>query len=145
MTRKNKSGAELAKEYFDRAKEWKARTEASGTAHEYVYGGRVKRREFAKECDFSYSVCTQNGDVRKLLESCDLEWFGTESVDKAAENAANERADKRAQKVSSDNSKLKVRVAELEAENKALKKQLKRYQALEAVVQDGMAGFGVIA
>jgi len=38
-----------------------------------------------------------------------------------------------------------TRVAELEAENRALKTQLARYRALEAVVHDGMAGFGVNA
>ena len=142
---KGKNGKQIGEEYRQRAEAWKASVEAAGTAHEYAYAGRVKRTEVARECDFSRSVCVQNEGVRALLERCDREWYGTESADKAASGAAMDRAEKRAQTASSDSGRLMARVAELEAENRALRQQLVRYQALESVVQDGMAGFGVNA
>lgn len=140
---RRKSGKEIGQEYLRRAKRWKTDVEVSGTAHEYAYAGRVKRREFARECDFSYSVCTQNEGVRALLERCDREWYGTEPADKAASNAAVERAEIHAQVTSTDNSRLKARIVELETENRVLRQQLGKYKALESVIQDGMAGFGV--
>ena len=143
LVTRNKSGRELAEEYMRRAEDWKRQIETSGTVHEYAYAGRVKRREFARECDFSYSVCTQNEGVRALLQRCDREWYGTEAADKAASSTAVERADKHARSTSSDNSRLMTRVAELEAENRALRQQLASYRELESVVQGGMAGFGV--
>lgn len=139
---KVKTGKEIGEEYLHRAERWKVSVEASGTAHEYVYAGRVKRREFARECDFSYSVCTQNSGVRALLARCDREWYGTELIDEAASNAALERAESHARMKSSDNTRLKTRIAELEAENCALRQQLGKYRALESIVQEGMAGFG---
>ena len=140
---KGKNGQQIGQENLQLVKAWKSRVEAEGTVHEYAYSGRVKRSEVARECGFSRSVCVQNEGVRELLECCDREWYGTESTDQAAASAAADRAEKRAQTASSDSSRLMARVAELEAENRALRQQLARYQALEAVVHDGMAGFGV--
>lgn len=142
MTR-GKSGKQMGAEYLQRVEAWKARIESLGMVGEYAYAGRVKRTEVARECGFSRSVCVQNEGIRSLLECCDHEWYGTESADKVASSAAVDRAEKRAQTASSDNSHLMARVAKLEAENRALRQQLARYQALELVVQDGMAGFGV--
>jgi len=141
----SKSGKQIGREYLQRAEAWKTSVEASGTAHEYAYAGRVKRTEVARECGFSRSVCIQNEGVKAILERCDREWYGTEPADQAASKAAVDRAEVRAQTASSDSSRLMTRVAELEAENRALKTQLARYRALEAVVHDGMAGFGVNA
>lgn len=140
---KGKNGQQLGQENLQRVEEWKARVEAEGSVHEYAYSGRVKRAEVARECGFSRSVCVQNESVRELLERCDREWYGTESTDQAAAGAAADRAEKRAQTASSDSSRLMARVAELEAENRVLRRQLARYKALEAVIQDGMPGFGV--
>lgn len=142
MTRR-KNGKQMGAEYLQRVEAWKARVEGAGTAREYAYSGRVKRTEVARECGFSRSVCVQNERVRALLESCDREWYGTESIDKAASGALVDRAESCPQTASSDNGRLMARIAELEAENRALRQQLARYQALELVVQDGMAGFGV--
>lgn len=139
---RGKNGKQIGEEYLQRAEAWKARVETAGTVHEYAYAERVKRTEVARECGFSRSVCVQNEGVRGLLERCDREWYGTEPADKAASSAAVDRAEKRAQTASSDSGRLMTRVAELEAENRALRQQLARYQALESVVQDGMAGFG---
>jgi len=140
---RGKSGKQIGEEYLQRAKAWKTSVEAAGTAHEYAYAERVNRTEVARECGFSRSVCVQNDEVRALIERCDREWFGTEPADQAASSAAVDRAEKRVQTASSDSSRLMARVAELEAENRELRKQLARYQALEAVVQEGMAGFGM--
>lgn len=142
MTR-GKTGKQIGKEYLQRAEAWKVSVESAGTVHEYAYAGRVRRTEVARECGFSRSVCVQNEGVKALLERCDREWYGTEPFDQAASRAAVDRAEMRAQTASSDSSRLMTRVAELEAENWALRKQLARYKALEAVVHEGMAGFGV--
>jgi hypothetical protein len=140
---KGKNGQQIGKKNLQRVEEWRSRVEAEGRVHEYAYSGRVKRTEVARECGFSRSVCVQNEDVRQLLECCDREWYGTESTDQGAASAAADRAEKRVQTASSDTSRLMSRVAELEAENRMLRQQLARYQALDAVVQDGMAGFRV--
>jgi hypothetical protein len=140
---KGKNGKQIGAEYLQRVESWKASVESSGTVHEYAYAGRVKRIEVARECGFSRSVCVQNEGVKAILERCDREWYGTEPADQAASRAAVERAELRVQMASSDNSRFMARIAELEAENRALRKQLARYEALEAVIQDGMLGFGV--
>ncbi|WP_235041086.1 hypothetical protein [Vreelandella profundi] len=133
-----KNGKQMGDEYLQRAQAWKACIEATGKAHEYSYAGRVKRTEVARECGFSRSVCVQNKGVKALLECCDREWFGTEPADKTRSNA-----EIQAQVVFSDSDKLIARVTELESENKALRKQLSRYRALEEAIHEGMVGFEV--
>jgi hypothetical protein len=152
---KGKTGRQIGEEYVQRAKVWKSSVERAGTMHEYAYAGRVKRREFASECGFSYSVCTQNDGVRAILESCDRQWYGTAAEskaaaeDEAASQAASDRAEKCAQSVSAENNKLKARIAQLEAENQALKAQKQaleqkqgEHETMERLIMSGMAGFG---
>lgn len=141
--KKGKNGQQLAEEYLQLVQDWKSRVESQGSARAYEYARRVKRTEVARECGFSRSVCVQNEAVKSLLECCDREWYGTEPSGKAAATSAIDRAEKRFHPESSDSSRLMALVAELEAENLTLKQQLARYQALEAVVHDGMPGFRV--
>ena len=133
----------MGSEYLQRVESWKTSVELSGTAREYAYAGRVKRTEVAHECGFSRSVCVQNKGVRAILERCDREWYGTEPADQTASRATVKRAEPRAEMASSDSSRFMARIAELEAENRALRKQLARHEAIEAVIQDGMLGFRV--
>lgn len=111
--------------------------------HEYAYNNRINRSVVAQELDFVKSVCTQNPAVRLLLEAADAIWFKNEVEDKAAHEAARERAQAQSSRMSSDNSDLIKRVAELEAENRQIRRELNAFKKQQAMVECGLPGFKI--
>ncbi|TKB51190.1 hypothetical protein FCL40_01135 [Ferrimonas sediminicola] len=138
---KGKSGQQLAGENVAKVKAWIDDRNRHRDWHEYAFNNRINRCALAEELDFSTSVCTQNKAVRALLEAADELWFTNEEMDKASHDAAHERALKRTGQISSTNNALTRRVAELEAENRSLRRQLDAYKELEALISAGSPGF----
>lgn len=138
---KGKNGQQVAQENIQKVETWIHERNQHRDWHEYEFNNRIKRRALAQELDFAYSVCTQNKAVRKLLEDAEELWFAPRVIEKDAHEAARERAEKRSGKLSSDNSELVQRNAELEAENRRLQRELNAYKEMESLVANGMPGF----
>ena len=139
--RKGKSGRQLAIDNVELVKAWLKEREFHRDWNEYAYNNRINRSVLADELSFAKSVCTQNDAVRKILEAADALWFKSEAVNSAAIDAARERVDIQLSRFSSDNSQLQKRIAELEAENKQLRSELRAFKAQQALIEGGAAGF----
>lgn len=139
--RKGKNGQQIAQENLERVKSWIEERNNQRDWHEYAHNNRINRRVLAQELDFAKSVCTQNQAVRALLEEADALWFNAEQVDRAAHEAARERAERRSSQAASSNNALTQRVAELEAENRQLRRELEAYKKQQALIEGGAAGF----
>lgn len=129
------SRRELAQEYAERVGQWIAERDQCGDYREYERGGKVNRGALCAELDFSRSVINQNPAVKAALASAEQRWFGGSQEDTQAHEAARERSEKRAAQRASDVSRLEDEVAKLKAENALLRKQLERYAAMDAVIQ----------
>ena len=138
---KGKNGQQKASENVAAVITWIAERNRLRDWHEYAYNNRINRRVIAEELNFAKSVCTQNSAVRKLLDDADAQWFNVEVVDKAAHDAARERAQIQSSRISSDNSDLSKRLAELEAENQQMRQEIKAFKKQQALVLDGVPGF----
>jgi histidyl-tRNA synthetase len=138
---KGKNGQQKAAENVAVVTRWISERNMRRDWHEYAFNNRINRRVIAEELEFAKSVCTQNAAVRKLLDDADALWFNNEVVDKAAHDAARERAQMQTSRVSSDNSVLLKRLAELEAENQRMRQELKAFKKQQALVLDGVPGF----
>lgn len=140
---KGKNGQQIASENVVAVNVWIAERNQRRDWHEYAYNNRINRSVLADELDFAKSVCTQNSTVRALLDAADALWFKYETVEKAAHEAARERAQVKSSRITSDNSELHKRVAELEAENRQLRRELSAFKKQRALVEGGAAGFRV--
>ncbi|MCH8479707.1 MAG: DUF6262 family protein [Wenzhouxiangella sp.] len=129
------SRRELAKEYAERVDQWIAERDQSSDYLEYERSGKVNRGALCAELDFSRSVVNQNPAVKAALASAEQRWFGGCLEDTQAHEAARERSEKRAAQRALDVSRLEDEVAKLKAENALLRKQLERYAAMDAVIQ----------
>ena len=129
------SRRELAQEYAERVDRWIAERDLCGDYLEYERGGKINRGALCAELDFSRSVINQNPAVRAALASAEQRWFGGSQEDTQAHEAARERSEKRAAQRASDVSRLEDEDAKLKAENALLRKQLERYAAIDAVIQ----------
>ncbi|NVO05033.1 MAG: hypothetical protein HXX19_03330 [Rhodoferax sp.] len=138
---KGKNGQQKAAENVAVVTRWISERNMRRDWHEYAFNNRINRRVIAEELEFAKSVCTQNAAVRKLLDDADALWFNNEVVDKAAHDAARERAQMQTSRISSDNSVLLKRLAELEAENQRMRQELKAFKKQQALVLDGVPGF----
>jgi len=139
--KKGKSGQQIAVENVALVNAWIEERSKRRDWDEYAFNNRINRRVLAEELDFAKSVCTQNEAVRALLDAADGLWFNSKDMDKAAHEAARQRAVIQSGRVSSDNSELKKRVAELETENRQLRRELDAYKRQQALVERGAAGF----
>jgi cell division protein FtsB len=140
---KGKNGQQIASENVAAVNAWISERNQRRDWHEYAYNNRINRSVLAVELDFAKSVCTQNSTVRALLDSADALWFKFETLEKAAHEAARDRAQVQSSRVTSDNNELQKRVAELEAENRQLRKDLGAFKKQQALVEGGAAGFGI--
>lgn len=138
-----KSGCQIAGDNVKLITAWIDERNMRLDWHEYAYNNRINRSVVAQELDFAKSVCTQNAAVRSILEAADALWFKNEIEDKAAHEAARERAQAQSSKMTSDNSDLIKRVAELEAENRQIRRELSAYKKQQALVETGAAGFKI--
>lgn len=138
---KGKNGQQKAAENVAAVTRWISERNMRRDWHEYAYNNRINRRLIADELEIAKSVCTQNAAVRKLLDDADALWFNNEVVDRAAHDAARERAQVQSSRLSSDNSVLLKRLAELEAENQRMRQEIKAYKKQQALVLDGVPGF----
>ena len=138
---KGKNGQQKASENVASVIAWVAERNERRDWHEYAYNNRINRRVIAEELNFAKSVCTQNSAVRKILDEADAQWFNNDAVDRAAHEAARERAQIQSSQVSSDNSALQKRLAELEAENQRMRQEIKAFKKQQSLVLDGMPGF----
>jgi cell division protein FtsB len=140
---KGKNGQQIASENVAAVNAWISERNQRRDWHEYAYNNRINRSVLAVELDFAKSVCTQNSTVRALLDSADALWFKFETLEKAAHEAARDRAQVQSSRVTSDNNELQKRVAELEAENRQLRKDLGAFKKQQALVEGGAAGFRI--
>jgi hypothetical protein len=140
---KGKNGQQIASENVAAVTAWIDERNKHRDWHEYAYNNRINRSVLAVELDFAKSVCTQNSTVRALLDSADALWFQFETLEKAAHEAARDRAQVQSSRVTSDNNDLQKRVAELEAENRQLRKDLGAFKKQQALVEGGAAGFRI--
>ena len=138
---RGKNGQQIAKENVAKIETWIAERDTARDWEEYEYQGKINRTVISAELDFAKSVCTQNKQVRSLLNEAEERWFGWKEISKASHDAARERAEKHSTSISSSNSKLTLRVAELEAENRQLRQELRAYREQQALVESGAAGF----
>lgn len=129
------SRRKLAQEYAERVNQWIAERDLCGEYLEYERGGKINRGALCAELDFSRSVINQNPAVKAALASAEQRWFGGSQEDTQAHEAARERSEKRAAQRASDVNRLEDEVAKLKAENALLRKQLERYAAMDAVIQ----------
>lgn len=139
--KKGKNGQQIAAENVALVTAWIEERNKRRDWCEYAFNNRINRRVIASELDFATSVCTQNKAVRELLDAADGLWFRSKEIDTVAHEAARERAEIQSSRVSSDNSELKKRLAELEMENRQLHRELDAYKRQQALVERGAAGF----
>lgn len=142
MTRR-KNGTQIGLENIELVKTWIAERNMHRDWHEYAYNNRINRKALAQELDFARSVCVQNLAVRKLLEEAEQGWFQKPDEDKKSHEAARERAEKKVSIQNTNNSALISRVAELEAENRALNSRLKAFEVQQALIEGGSPGFKI--
>lgn len=138
-----KSGRQLAVQNVALVESWICERNERRDWHEYEFNGRINRRVLADELSFARSVCTQNRAVKALIEAAEGIWFASGGRERAGQEAALERAEKRTKRMASSNSALARRVAELEAENHALRRQLEMFKQQQALIEAGGAGFKV--
>ncbi|GHE73627.1 hypothetical protein GCM10019059_36480 [Camelimonas fluminis] len=129
------SRRELALEYVKRVKRWISERDQCGDYREYQRSGKVNRGALCAELDFSRSVINQNPAVKAALISAEQRWFAGDQQNTQAHEAALERSEKRVAQHASDISRLEDQIAKLKAENTFLRKQLERYAAMDAVIQ----------
>jgi hypothetical protein len=138
-----KNGQQLKKVYAEEANAWVLERNKKLDWKEYEFNHRINRRKLVKEVDFSYSVCTQNKDVRKILESAEQLWFGSEKS--CIPNLIREAKplELSTDLTSSSNNKLTKRITKLEIENRELNQQLKTYKVQQALIENGATGFKI--
>lgn len=141
--KQKKSGRQIAVDNVTLVTSWIEERNFRLDWNEYAYNNRINRSTVAQELDFAKSVCTQNAAVRLLLESADSVWFNSNAQDKAAHEAARDRAQAQSSRTSSDNSDLIKRVAELEAENRQIRRELNAFKRQQALVESGLPGFKI--
>lgn len=129
------SRRQLAKEYAERVSKWISERDLYGDYSEYERGGKVNRGALCAELDFSRSVINQNPAVKAALAEAEKRWFGDNHSDAKALKAALGRSEKRAEQRISDVNRLEDQIAKLKAENTLLRRQLERYAAMDAVIQ----------
>lgn len=138
---KGKNGQQIAQENIKLVQAWVDERNAARDWHEYEYSGKINRRVLAEELGFAKSVCTQNKAVRSLIEEADSYWFRKIDEDKKSHESARERAEKQSSIVSVSNNALSQRIAELEAENRQLQRELTKFKKQQMLIQSGAAGF----
>lgn len=138
-----KNGQQLKKAYAELANAWVLERNKRLDWKEYEFNHRINRRKLVKEVDFSYSVCTQNKDVRKILESAEQLWFGAE--ESCIPNPIREAKplELRTDLTSSSNNKSTKRITKLETEIRELNQQLKAYKVQQALIENGASGFKI--
>lgn len=155
----------VADENVAKVEGWIAKRNAARDWDEYCHQGRIQRSKLAKELGFARSVTTQNPRVKALLEKKDLDWWGTEPIEKKqAQEASIERSQKALKSsekfgnkqvalvaqleaeirdLKKERDKNKPRLESLEKENLALKKKIKAYEQRDSLIQSGFPGFAI--
>lgn len=146
MSNKGTNGRQDAKLNVKKVTSWIAERNRLRDWDEYKNNlSKINRTALSAELDFGISVPHQNPGVKQLLQEAEQLWF--KKVSKQATEVAQEASIERSQallgKASTTNNKLTVRVAELEAENRQLQKELASYKRMQDMVESGMPGFKV--
>ncbi|WP_420600316.1 hypothetical protein [Neptuniibacter sp.] len=141
---KGVSGQEAGANNAQKVREWVAERDLYEDYMEYrneVNGEyKINRSTLVAELDFSRSVVNQNRTVKDLLAEAELRWYGVKEESSEAHKAARERSEKKTAKRTADVSKLEDELAKLKAENAELRKQLRRFEAMDEIIQkSGMA------
>jgi len=129
------NGQQKAQQNIAKITQWISERDSMKDYGEYERQGKINRQALCAELDFGRSVIAQNPTVKKLLSEAEARWFNTKEVDAKAHDAARERSEKRVAQSNADKSKLLDEVAKLKAENAALKLQLKKYAAMDEIIQ----------
>ena len=144
MSKKGTSGRQDAKLNVKKVTSWIAERNRLRDWDEYKNNlGKINRTVLSAELDFGISVPHQNPEVKRLLYEAEQLWFriGSKQTAGVAQEASIERSQALIGKASAENNKLTVRVAELEAENRQLQKELASFRRMQEMVESGMPGF----
>ncbi len=130
-----KNGQQKGNENQEAFSKWIQERNTTDDWPNYIYRGKVNRREIAKECKFAESVTRQNPRVRYLIEELeiDLEKRGILIPD---DRPADIRAAEKREQLDSQFDKRKLmkleeQNAQLLAENVCLKEKLKDYNLFD--------------
>jgi len=129
------NGQQKAQENVQRLTTWITERNIQKDFGEYERQGKINRQALCAELDFSRSVVNQNPTVRALIEEAESLWYGAKEQDKKAHEAARERSEKRVAKTNMEVSRLMDELARVKAENSELKARLRKYAAMEQVMQ----------
>jgi hypothetical protein len=140
-----KNGQQISKENQDKFTKWVHERNTANDWHNYIYRGKIMRREIAKECNFAESVTRQNPQVRNQIEELEINLAkrGVLTPDhRPAEIKAAERRDKISSQFDKRKlNKLEQQNAQLFAENECLKEKLKHYNLFdEHLMETGRLG-----
>jgi len=146
MRQRGSSGRQDAKENVKKVTNWIAERNSLRDWDEYKNDlGKINRTALSVELDFGISVPHQNPAVKRLLQDAEQLWFKKtpKQPAEAAQEASIERSQVKLGKSSTENNKLTVRVAELEAENRQLQKELASFRRMRDMIESGMPGFKI--
>ena len=129
------NGQQQARENVQRLTAWIAERNVQKDYGEYERQGKINRQALCVELDFGRSVVNQNPTVRALIEEAESVWYGAKEQDKKAHEAARERSETRVAKTNMEVSRLMDELARVKAENSDLKARLRKYAAIEQVMQ----------
>ncbi|MCF7727949.1 hypothetical protein GLP59_01960 [Sulfitobacter sp. M220] len=121
------SGQEIGRRNFALFSAWVSEREARGDHADYIYRGKLSRKEIAIELGFNPRAFGQNPAIKSLIEALDKRWGSEQPVNlrsAAEESAARERANERVKRTEASNSNLLQRIATLEEENRQLRREL---------------------
>jgi len=146
MRQGGSSGRQDAKENVKKVTSWIAERNSLRDWDEYKNNlSKINRTALSAELDFGISVPHQNPEVKRLLQNAEQLWFkkAPRKAAEAAQEASIERSQVQLGKTSTENNKLAVRVAELEAENRQLQKELASFRRMRDMIESGMPGFKI--
>jgi hypothetical protein len=129
------SNQQKAQENVTKLEQWIKERDRLGDYVDYENTGKVNRKSLCAELDFARSVTNQNPAVKALLSEAEARWYGVrQEDDKKALKAASERSARKSDMTAAENSRLLDEIGKLKAEVAMLKKQLRRYSAMEEVL-----------
>ena len=138
---KGTNGKQAGDRHFRDVLAWVAERERLRDWHEYRRGDKINRTALAEELGFDRGVIKDNPRVKDLVKEKDELWFGCDpEMKEAAQEARLERSSVALSKASSENNKLVARVAELEAENRELRRENAAFKRMKNMIESGDPG-----
>ena len=142
------SGAQIGQKKLEEFEAWVVEVEHAGSMNNWKgkFAGTASREMIATQ-GLGWKNKTpfyQNEPLREAMDRVEKKWFGgpaSQSIESV--NAALERSQTKVQRNSADTNRLIGKVAELEAEIRALRKIVRSYEEQRQLVAMGLPGFGL--